>query len=266
MPRLLPSVDRFAGGALLLAAAGAAAVARWRGARALHPVGTVAEGTVVREGLEPGVGVPWLDEPGEDVALVRFSRATGVPAPLPDVLGLAIRVTGPAGRPQDLLLSSAGRRPVLRHLLQPRRGIHGGGYTSVLPFLSPSGPVMIGAFPSGTGFDLEVAGPARGWRRFGRLLLDPEPLGTDRDLLAGDLPLGARLPDEDLPDGAGAKVAPLRLEPVPEDARPDELAPDDPGLDFDPVLHPIPGLRLPDPLARLRSVTYSASRRGRGER
>ncbi|HET9654202.1 MAG TPA: hypothetical protein VFP72_02535 [Kineosporiaceae bacterium] len=265
MSKLLPSVGRLAGGAVLLAAAGFAAVARWRGARALHPVGTVTGATVVREGLDPGVGVPWLDEPGEDAALVRFSRAIGVPAPLPDVLGLAIRVPGSVGRPQDLLLSSAGQRPVLRHLLQPRRGIHDGGYTSILPFLSPSGPVMIGAFPSGTGFDLEVAGPGRGWRRFGRLLLDPEPLGADGHQPAEDLPdePGA---DEEQPDRGGAKAAPLRLERVPEDARPDDLAPDDPGLDFDPVLHPIPGLRLPDPLARLRSVIYAASRRGRGER
>jgi hypothetical protein len=55
-------------------------------------------------------GVPWLDDPGTDVGIVRFSRAAGLPAPVPDVLGLALRL-GAAGRQHDLLLATTGMRP-----------------------------------------------------------------------------------------------------------------------------------------------------------
>src|SRR3954451_10255298 len=63
----------------------------------LHPVGAVSRGTLHRYGLTPSVGVKWLDEPGQDKVLVRFSRALGLPGPLPDVLGLAVRIPQPAG-------------------------------------------------------------------------------------------------------------------------------------------------------------------------
>jgi hypothetical protein len=194
--------------------------ARLRRARALHPAGHVVRGTVVRRGLRPGAGVPWLDEPGEDRVLLRFSRATGVPAPLPDVLGLAIRVTGPDGRPQDLLLSTTGRRPVLRHVLVPHpangNGPWPGGYTSIVPFRTASGLLMIGAFRDDGGYSLEAATPGGPWRPFGRLVPDEDP-GTAAD--------------RDTP--------------------------------FDPVRHPFPGLRMPEPLARLRAAAYEASRLGR---
>jgi hypothetical protein len=35
-------------------------------------------------------------------------------------------------------------------------------------------------------------------------------------------------------------------------------------LDLDPVLHPVPGLRMPGWLADLRGPAYAASRRARG--
>jgi hypothetical protein len=173
-------------------------VARWRGARALHPRGAVQPATVHRDGLASPTGVVWLDEPGEDRVLVRFSRSAGLPHPLPDVHGLALRITVPDGSVADLLLSSTGRLPGLRHVLRPAVSPMG-GYTCIVPFHTPTGALMIGAFPEGDGFSLQVA-PALGcWRRFGRLELDIAPMaGRDREDLDLDPALhplpGLRMP------------------------------------------------------------------------
>jgi hypothetical protein len=209
---------RVAGGLVDVAAAGFGLVARLRHGKALHPVGTVLGGILVRRGLTPGVGVEWLDRPGEDEVVLRFSRATAVPAPLPDVLGLAIRTPGPGGHPQDLLLSTTGRRPLLRHVLLPHRGAQGAGYTCVVPFRTPTGPLMVGAFPvAGGAFSLQVARLSGPWREFALLLPDDE-----------------------------------------SDAASDE------DVDFDPVRHPVAGLRMPLPLAVVRRAVYAGSRCGRG--
>ncbi|HST86611.1 MAG TPA: hypothetical protein VLL08_33040 [Kineosporiaceae bacterium] len=192
-------------------------VARARGARALHPRGVVLAGTLHREGLDRPSSVPWLDEPGEDAVLVRFSRGAGLPPPLPDLLGLAIRLTSPAGAACDLLLTSAGRAPGVRHLLRPATHPQRASYTSLVPFNTPSGGLLVGAFPEATGFSLEVAGYRDSWRRFAHLAL-PEP---------------------------GSENA------------------EHPDVDFDPVLHPVPGLAQPEWLARLRAPAYGASRRAR---
>ena len=63
-----------------------------------------------RPGTRPEIGIPWLDAAATDPAVVRMSRGAGLPAPLPDLLGLAIRLPGGA-EPVDLLLSTTGRRP-----------------------------------------------------------------------------------------------------------------------------------------------------------
>jgi hypothetical protein len=66
---------------------------RLRHGKPIHPRGVVARAVVKRMGSMHGRwGVPWLDEPGTDVGIVRLSRAAGFPAPVPDVLGLALRL------------------------------------------------------------------------------------------------------------------------------------------------------------------------------
>jgi len=191
--------DLVARGLVDAAATGFTAVARLRHAKALHPVGTVLVGTLVRTGLSPGVGVDWLDRPGEEQVLLRFSRATGVPGPLPDVLGLAIRSAGPDGRPQDLLLSTTGRCPLLRHLLVPRRRPDQGGYTSVVPFRTATGPLMVGVFPvAGGAFSLQVAGIAGCWREFGLLVPDDDPQAAPDEDVSFD-PVRNPVPGLDLP-------------------------------------------------------------------
>lgn len=159
-------------------AAGFRATARLRAARAFHPAGEVVGGVLIREGLQPPIGVAWLDGSGRQEVLVRLSRGIGLPRPCPDVLGLAIRVPGPDG-PHDLLLSTGGRSVPARHLPIPRRTDRS-GYTSIASFRTVAGPVMVGAFPDTTGFTLQAARPLGRWHRFARLELDAGPANDRR--------------------------------------------------------------------------------------
>ena len=95
-----------AGGQLLRAATGV--VAARPAAKPLHPRGSVVRGTLRRTGAAERTGAAWLDDAGEDSVLVRQSRAVGLPAPVPDIFGLALRVPTGEGRHGDLLLASTG--------------------------------------------------------------------------------------------------------------------------------------------------------------
>ncbi|MFN2588784.1 MAG: hypothetical protein ABR613_11805, partial [Actinomycetota bacterium] len=73
---------------------------------------------------------------GTHRVIVRFSRGAGVPEPLPDVLGLAIKIPlrqAEAGE-QDLLLASSGSAALTRNMLLPARSFLSCTYTSVLPY------------------------------------------------------------------------------------------------------------------------------------
>ena len=133
------------------------------GPKALHPRGRVAEATMTITGGTP-LGVPLLDEPGEHPCLVRLSRATGVPAPLPDVLGLAVRVDE-----ADLLFASTGSGRLGRHLLVPRREHRDGTLATLLPLKSAQGPVELALEPGPAGYSLLVASPGGTWQERGRL-------------------------------------------------------------------------------------------------
>lgn len=100
-------------------------LSRLRGARFLHPVGVAYTATLtVPRPQRDYTGVPLLERHGDYPAIVRFSRATGVPEPLPDVLGLAVSVTDlyGRGRHQDFLLATSANAPLLQHLLVPAPG------------------------------------------------------------------------------------------------------------------------------------------------
>jgi hypothetical protein len=150
-------------------------VAATRSGKALHPRGAVVTGSLVRHGLRPATGVAWLDEAGVDEVVVRFSRGGGLPAPLPDVLGLALRTTSPEGDPVDLLLSTTlGRR-----IPWPRRRVAGAVHSSIASFVAPSGPLLLGARTAGRGFLLAAASPRGPWRPFAELQLDTDPADAD---------------------------------------------------------------------------------------
>ena len=206
----------------------------------LHPDGAVVAGTVHRDGTPSPWGAPWLDATGEHEATVRLSRSAGLPPPLPDVLGMALRVRVD-GRDADLLLSSTGRGRVGRFLLRPRTAPGRGIYTTLLPYRSPRGPVLIAAEPEQPRqlppdpaelaehlaaepmrFALSCAAPQGPWQQF------------------GTVEIGRQVG----PPSTGAGV--------------------DAPISFDPVLNPLPGLQMYDVVARIRARTYASARRARG--
>ncbi|MCA1697607.1 MAG: hypothetical protein LC790_01360 [Actinobacteria bacterium] len=90
-----------------------------------------------------------LSVPGERAAVVRFSRSLGVPRPLPDLLGLSIRVLDAYGdgRHQDFLLVTSFDLPVLNRVLVFARDVQQRPYSSGLPYRAGSRRFVIGALP-----------------------------------------------------------------------------------------------------------------------
>lgn len=104
--------------------------------RALHPHGVVGRGTFRSLGAGAGKGSDLLETAGERPVLVRLSRGGGLPEPLPDVLGCALRIPdayGPAAH-QDFALASSLRPPVGRHALVPALRFDAAFYSSVLVY------------------------------------------------------------------------------------------------------------------------------------
>jgi hypothetical protein len=139
----------------------------------LHPRGEIRRGELRRDGSDEELGVPLIDEPGVDEVTVRVSRATGLPEPLPDIHGLAVRVPLPDGRHGDLLLASTGLGPASRFLLRPER--HPRALTTLLPYGTPTGPVLLAATPqSEKRYELLWARPRGPWHPWGRLVLEAD--------------------------------------------------------------------------------------------
>ncbi|HET8682595.1 MAG TPA: hypothetical protein VFM54_12085 [Micromonosporaceae bacterium] len=208
------------------------AVAAARRGRPLHPTGVVLHAVLNRTGSIEPWGSAWLDQPGEDHGLARLSRAAGLPAKLPDILGLALTWDSDGGQRHDLLLATTGRSPLTRFLLVPRRDPVNSGYASLLPYSSPRGPVLLAAVPArrrpAASLD-DVASAAANQPLWFRLLV-AAPLGGWRQF--GSLKLTAR--------GHGEPDPPLR---------------------FDPVRNPPQGLRWHRPLVEVREPAYAAARR-----
>jgi hypothetical protein len=170
------------GGAALAGVIRGVAAAR-PGGKPLHPQGEVRRGRLVRHGLASPTGSEWLDEPGEDDVLLRWSRAVGLPAPAPDIHGLAIRVLQPYGEHGDLLFATTGWSRPIRVLLLPGLSRER-PMTTLLPYAPPNGAVVLGARPSGAITTLHVASPLGEWREFAELhesdeRADDEPIRFD---------------------------------------------------------------------------------------
>ncbi|MGY1590494.1 phosphodiesterase [Geodermatophilus sp. SYSU D00708] len=226
----MPDLPLLAGRA---AAVPLGALARLRGGKPMHPRGVVADAVLERADGPAAWGVPWLGARAEDAVTVRLSRSVGLPAPLPDVLGLALRLPGEE-HPVDLLLSSSGRGRLTRRLTIPCWDA-ATVYSSIMGYRSDAGTLLLAALPApGTGPLPSTPGPlgvavaagravftlaaARGggeWHPFGRLRL----------LAPGD--------------------------------------PLDPDVRFDAVRNPPPGLVPDGPMARFRAPAYAAARAGR---
>jgi hypothetical protein len=213
----------------------------------LHPRGSLLPGSVERSGLtgDP-VGVAWIDEPGHDDVTVRVSRSLGLPERLPDIHGLAVRI--PLGASDtdghaDLLFSTTGRGRLTRFLLAPSVDRAGHAYTTLMPYRTAAGPLLLAALPagrSGLALDLACASPQGGWRRFGHLSIDVPPGSFD-----------------EVDHGTAAGTV---------DARRLESIGPDPTVSFDPILNQLPGLTPYPWVASLREGAYAAARRARGSR
>lgn len=193
-----------------------------RPVRPIHPNGVALHGELLRTGspAEPS-GIEWLDSVGTDAVQARVSRSAGLPEKLPDVLGLALRLTpsqqsagnGHVGQDSstsgcaDILFSSTGWRVPGRFLLMLKRNAAAAALTTIMPYQGQRGPVLLGLRT----ISLPPASLAGGTLSAGPLvdadwvleLHWAKPAGTWRP--CGELRLRAT---QDLPD------TPLRFNPL----------------------------------------------------
>ena len=211
-----PVVEATAGAAAAAVMGAASAVRR---KRIFHPAGIAFDATLQVTGARHGASL--LDVAGRHDAVVRLSRGVGLPAALPDFLGLALRVPdahGP-GEHQDLLLVSSGDRPVARHTLLPVRSFGHDRYSSVVPYEVGGRKVVFGARRLGTDggeplqldalreraaggglrFALELAEPSGDWEPIGVIELGDAWSDDDSDALRFD------------PANTGGGIAPVGL-------------------------------------------------------
>jgi hypothetical protein len=159
-----------------------ATVARLRRGKAVHPKGVVFEGRLIVTGAPAApAAARLLSTPAEHRVIVRFSRSLGIPRPLPDLLGISIRVPdayGP-GEHQDMLFVTSADIPIVHHIFLPATDLQQRAYSGSLPYRAGNEKFIVGVLPDGTDrFKLAVA-PVMG--RF-------QPVA--------DLQIGGRLPDE----------------------------------------------------------------------
>lgn len=204
-------------------------LSRLRGARVFHPLGVAFEAR-----WEPARDATRADHAPlgsrERPAIVRLSRAVGLPPSVPDILGVAVKVLdvhGP-GRDQDLLLASVGRGPVASRLLVPRWRFAGTPFSTILPY-------DLGGQRTAVVARVRAAGSS-----------------AYRDLASAAAPQA----DVRVSAATGGDLGWVRL----GDRLPQTVADD---LRFDPwhtgeTLRPVGGLN------RLRRPAYQASQRGRG--
>jgi hypothetical protein len=143
-----------------------------RGRKALHPRGEVLQGLIGRHGAVGRTGVAWLDEAGTDHVAVRLSRSLGLPAPRPDILGIALRIPTEPGQFGDVLLATTGTRHIGRYVLLPTRRHGLRAYTSLFPYKTPAGPLLLAAIPTADSpqqYELAYARPTGPWLPFGTL-------------------------------------------------------------------------------------------------
>lgn len=150
-----------------------AAVAAARRGKAVHPHGVVHRARLVVEGSASAPrAAELLATPGEHEVLVRFSRSLGTPRPLPDLLGMSIRVVdayGPDSH-QDFLLVTSIDLPVLHHIFVPARGVGQRPYSSSIPYRAGDETFLVGTVPqSDEEFELAVAAMSGRFTRVGRL-------------------------------------------------------------------------------------------------
>jgi hypothetical protein len=136
-----------AGLALGAVLGGLAAVRR---GKAVHPKGVVYDAQLeVRGNRGAPPAAELLSRPAEHRAIVRFSRSLGLPRPIPDLLGLSLRILDAHGdgRHQDFLLVTSADLPLVHHVFLPALDVQQRPYTSSLPYRAGGDLFLIGAVP-----------------------------------------------------------------------------------------------------------------------
>ena len=199
-----------------------------RSRRLFHPVGVLAEGRLERL-APPGEGLPVVD--GDVIA--RVSKGVGLPGAVPDIAGVAWRMSRPPDpTPWDVLLASTFRN---RLLLAPVAKWSDATFSSLMPFRHNGG--LGGGGP-------RVPTPIDVWAR----ARDATPPRTPSTGIVFDVEQAAGTGDF-LP------LARLTLQ---------TLAPHMGDVAFDPVLHLPDDVELsPGWLTNFRRAAYRRSREGR---
>lgn len=177
-----------------------------RGRRIFHPYGIAFDATVdVTDPQDNGTEL--FGSGGRRRAIVRISGGAGVPRPLPDNFGIALRVLDAygGGQHQDLMMNVSGTLPVARHLLLPAFTVTDGHYSTVLPYRIGTMVGVVGARPvladaAAAPATLEDFADEAGAGRLRFELLLASLVGPWRRV--GDIELGGRLPD-----GVGENLA-----------------------------------------------------------
>lgn len=196
--------------------------------RPIHPSGVALTGSLRWLTDRAPSGIDFVDHPhtSELPVTARVSRSIGVPSPLPDVVGLALRFEATGG-PADLLLASTGFGVPSRFLLAVHRSPSRARLTTLMPLRTPNGPLL-----------------------FAARTLEPENLPTDIGALASRLTSTSwRLKlYHATPVGLWHPFAVIELW-----HEPDSL---DTVNRYDPVRHPLPGTSTYRWERRLREPSY----------
>ncbi|MCV7197303.1 phosphodiesterase [Mycobacterium angelicum] len=209
-----------------------------RGKRFFHPLGVLAQGSIERVApYYQGLPVPTSD------VVARLSKAVGTPGPIPDAMGLALRVPGldHATKPWDMLLVSAASGAIGRVL-------------ALRPVGSWTSQTMTTLMP------LQYHGK-RWWLR-ARITTPVDGPGLSLAAVRDRIEDGGIEMEIDQACGTGhfEPLAHVKLTKVASPGLDDDVS-------FDPVLNTPPGVSLyPDWLAGLRKRAYAQSRDGRDQR
>ena len=217
-----------------------AGLAGLRRGKAVHPHGAVYEAELVVPGHDHGLGSTELfGTAARRPALVRFSRSLGLPRPLPDLLGMSVRVPDAygTGLHQDFLMVSSVDAPVLHHIFVPSSDVQQRLYSSSLPYWAGDSTLLVGALPRAD---------------------SPRPEGgNELERLAAAAATGALVFDLAVAQVWG------RFRPVAELRVGDPLPPEADALLFNPW-NSGGGLKPAGFLNRLRDIAYPLSQRAWG--
>jgi len=125
-----------------------AQAASLRRGKVVHPHGVTYSARFCVDGAtQAPSGSELLSGRAEWPALVRFSRSLGLPRPLPDLLGMSLRILGAYGqeRHQDFLMVTSVDLPVLHHVFLPAGDVQQRPYSSSLPYQSGGETFLVGA-------------------------------------------------------------------------------------------------------------------------